>query len=236
MNNLPIGDNISKIRAQISDSAEQNLRHTEDITLLCVSKTKPVEFILEAYRHGERHFGESYAKEAELKIQSLKEQGYKDIVWHFIGPIQKNKTKIIAENFDLVESVDRDIIMQRLNALRPESLPPLKVMLQVNISDEEQQQGCEPKDIPTLLKTLKDCPRLQFAGFMGIARDTDDKQEIFASFLNLKNLYDHYQKDLSYKLILSIGMTHDLNEAVAAGSTEVRIGTAIFGPREYLHA
>ncbi len=228
-----LGDRISEIRAQIRTAAAFHQRRAEEITLLCVSKTKPADLIVEAYQQGERHFGESYAQEAEQKIHTLREQGYRDLVWHFIGPVQKNKTRIIAENFDIVESVDRSIIIQRLNAQRPEQLPPLKILLQVNISAEDQKQGCHSSEVEELYHEIKACSRLQFAGFMGIAKDTEDRQEILGSFLSLKELYDLYQARESEKLCLSMGMTGDLNEAIAAGSTEVRIGTAIFGPREY---
>lgn len=227
-----ICDNLSHIHDQIITSAKTNSRDANKVTLLCVSKTKPIEQIIEAYNCGEREFGESYAVEAAEKITFLKAQGYTDIKWHFIGPIQKNKTRLIAENFDVVESVDREIVAKRLDEQRPSELSPLEVLIQVNISDEGQKSGCTFDEVPSLVEFIGKCPHLCLRGFMGVAKETDDKQEISASFAKLKELFDKYRKSLDLKT-LSIGMTNDLNEAIMNGSTEVRIGTAIFGPRIY---
>ncbi|MGN1281090.1 MAG: YggS family pyridoxal phosphate-dependent enzyme [Succinivibrio sp.] len=228
-----IKENIVKIRAQINQAEEKFNRSAGDVNLLCVSKTKPCQMIISAYSQGERHFGESYAVEASEKINALKEQGYTDIIWHFIGPIQKNKTKLIAANFDIVESVDRSVIARRLSEQRPAELKPLEVLIQVNISDENQKSGCSISEIDELIDTIKSCSNLKLRGFMGIAKDTDDLNEIDREFALLKSLFEKYKTKLDDFDILSMGMTHDLDCAVKNGTTQVRIGTAIFGAREY---
>ena len=189
--------------------------------------------VIEAYNDGERHFGESYAVEASEKIEQLKELGYNDIVWHFIGPIQKNKTKLIATHFDIVESVDRVIVAKRLDEQRPDNLKPLEVLIQVNISDESQKSGCAIADIDELIKEIQSLKKLKLRGFMGIGKDTDSREEIQKEFAQLKNLFDKYKTSIDDFDILSMGMTHDMDLAIAHGSNEVRIGTAIFGAREY---
>ncbi len=228
-----IRENLSKVHLQIEKSCKNYKRELSEVTLLCVSKTKPVEKIIKAYNLGERHFGESYAVEASEKITYLKEQGYNDIKWHFIGPIQKNKTKLIAAHFDMVESLDREIVAKRLNDQRPAELPPLEVLIQVNISDEEQKSGCAVSELDNLIATVQSCPNLKLRGFMGVGLDTPDFEIIDQEFFKLKTLFDEYSKKIADFDILSIGMTHDLDIAIKDMSTEVRIGTAIFGAREY---
>ncbi len=226
-------DNLNKIHDQIDKACTTANRENGSVMLLSVSKTKPKELVVEAYNHGERHFGESYAVEASEKITQLKEEGFNDIVWHFIGPIQKNKTKLIAANFDIVESLDREIIAKRLNEQRPNSLPPMQVLIQVNLSNEDQKSGCAIEDVESLIEAIKDCPKLKIRGFMGVGKDTPNLDEINAEFAQLKGLFDTYKTKLEDFDILSMGMTHDLELAIKNGSTEVRIGTAIFGAREY---
>ena len=228
-----VSANLSHIHQEISQYSASYRRPAGAVTLLCVSKTKPQNAILEAYQAGERHFGESYAHEAVDKIQDLKAQGYKDIVWHFIGPIQSNKTKLIAENFDIVESVDRIKIAERLNAQRPAGLKPLQVLVQVNISDEDQKSGCSFAELPELIAFIEKKEHLQLRGLMGIAKETSDSVEIERSFIALKREFDKHSAQRPHFDILSMGMTHDMETAIKCGSTEVRIGTAIFGPREY---
>jgi pyrroline-5-carboxylate reductase len=228
-----IRENLSKVHQDIISSCSKYGRKENEVCLLCVSKTKPEEKIIAAYNCGERHFGESYAVEASEKISHLKDLGYKDIVWHFIGPIQKNKTRLIAEHFDMVESLERAIVATRLNDQRPEGLPPLEVLIQVNISDEDQKSGCDISEIDSLIETVQKCPKLKLRGFMGVGMDTPDFEIIDKEFSKLKSLFDEYSKKLEDFNILSIGMTHDLDIAVKNQTTEVRIGTAIFGAREY---
>ncbi|MCI5639085.1 MAG: YggS family pyridoxal phosphate-dependent enzyme [Succinivibrio sp.] len=228
-----IKHNLSLVHQSIADACSTHNCEKISVNLLCVSKTKPEDLIKQAYACGERHFGESYAVEASEKIQSLKAQGYNDIVWHFIGPIQKNKTKLIAANFDIVESVDRDIVAKRLNDQRPDELPALDVLVQVNISHEDQKSGCEESDIDDIISCINSLPKLRLRGFMGIATDTTDKALIESEFAHLKALFDKYKTKFDNFDILSMGMTHDLDLAIKHGSNEVRIGTAIFGAREY---
>ncbi len=228
-----VSANLSHIHQEISQYSSSYQRPADAVTLLCVSKTKPQTAIIEAYQDGERHFGESYAHEAAEKIQDLKAQGYNDIIWHFIGPIQSNKTRLIAENFDIVESVDRIKIAERLNDQRPAGFKPLQVLVQVNISDEDQKSGCSFTELPELIGFIEQKEHLQLRGLMGIAKETDDLAEIERSFMALKREFDKYSAQYPHFNILSIGMTHDMEAAIKCGSTEVRIGTAIFGPREY---
>lgn len=228
-----ITENLNHIHDFINKAITDSKREKNSVTLLCVSKTKPKEMVLEAYKDGERHFGESYAVEASEKIDQLKNLGYNDIIWHFIGPIQKNKTKLIASHFDIVESVDRVIVAKRLNEQRPDGLKPLEVLIQVNISDESQKSGCSPNDIDELIQEILNCKKLKLRGFMGIGKDTDNRDEIIQEFAQLKDLFNKYKTRVNDFDILSMGMTHDMDLAIAQGSTEVRIGTAIFGAREY---
>lgn len=230
-----ISANLSHVHQLLSECAASCGREKSSITLLCVSKTKPVSAVLEAYACGERHFGESYANEAKDKIEEIKAQGYKDIVWHFIGPIQSNKTKIIASCFDIAESVDRIKIATRLNEQRPDNMPPLEVLIQVNISDEEQKSGCSFEEVKPLADFIRTQPKLRLRGFMGIAKETDNIPEIEASFTRLQQLFAEYAAADPDIKVLSLGMTHDMASAIRCGSTEIRIGTAIFGPREYHH-
>lgn len=228
-------DNLSHIHQKIEDACAKLQRDSREVTLLCVSKVKPIEMIKQAYDAGERHFGESYTQEALIKIPELKAQGYNDIVWHFIGPIQSNKTKHIAAHFDVVESVDRIKILDRLNEQRPDDLPKLKVLVQVNISHEEQKQGCEVEELGALLEHASGLAKLEVVGLMGVARDQAPAQEIAQSFELLKTLLSKYQQTYPHMQVLSMGMTHDMDIALQHGSTELRIGSAIFGERDYSH-
>lgn len=228
-------DNLSQIHQKIEDACAKVHRDSNTVTLLCVSKTKPIEMIEQAYAAGERHFGESYTQEAIIKIPQLKAQGYEDIVWHFIGPIQSNKTKHIVAHFDVVESVDRIKILDRLQEQRPDDLPKLKVLLQVNISHEEQKQGCDPQELEMLLEHASGLSKLEVIGLMGVARDQAPEEEIAQSFELLKNLLQQFQPKYPSLTVLSMGMTHDMAIALEHGSTELRIGSAIFGERDYAH-
>lgn len=229
---LSISDNLSHIHERINN-AKKSAGRQDQVKLLCVSKTKPIEMIKEAYKAGEKSFGESYAVEAAEKIQQLKREGFNDISWHFIGPIQKNKTKLIAENFDVVESVDREIVIERLSAQRPDNLKALEILIEVNISGETQKSGCAPSDLDKLLSLVKSKPNLKLKGLMGIAKDTADQDEINASFKFLNKLFNEKKRIYPELCELSMGMTHDLENAIACGSTQIRIGTAIFGGRFY---
>ncbi|MCR5084726.1 MAG: YggS family pyridoxal phosphate-dependent enzyme [Succinivibrionaceae bacterium] len=227
-----ISENISQLRARIAGCCRACGRDPAGVTLLCVSKTKPCEMILEAYAAAERHFGESYAKEAALKIDTLRAQGLgAGITWHFIGPLQANKTRPVAERFDLVESVDRLRVAQRLSDQRPEGMAPLGVLIEVNIGGEAQKSGCPAGEAQGLADAVAALPRLELRGFMGIARDTPDQEEIRREFMLLRGIYEAARERHPGVSCLSMGMTHDLEIAIACGATEVRVGTAIFGAR-----
>lgn len=228
-----VAANLQQVHGAIDQACQACARALGAVRLLCVSKTKGEDLIKAAYEQGERHFGESYVSEAVGKIESLRAQGFNDIVWHFIGPIQSNKTKHIAAHFDVVESVERLKILERLSAQRPDDLPPLKVMLQVNISQEEQKQGCEVEELPELLEAASSLPKLELIGLMGVARIDASESELNAQFGQLKALQERFVAQYPGLKELSMGMTHDLSPAIAQGSTEVRIGTAIFGERDY---
>ena len=228
-----IQENILQIREQIKEFALLSNRKPEHITLLAVSKTKPISDIQEAYDAGQRIFGESYIQEAAQKIEYFRSAGHSDIKWHFIGPIQSNKTKTIAENFDVVQSLDRIKIAKRLNEQRPENLRPLEVLIQVNISNEPQKSGISIAELPALIAEVHNCPRLILKGFMGIATDTTDSQKISKEFNILYEIFKEAKITYPQIDILSMGMSGDLGQAITAGSTMVRIGSAIFGARNY---
>lgn len=231
---LKIQENLSNVKEEIINFATSVKRDPANIALLAVSKTKPAGAVLEAYQAGQRLFGESYAQEAAEKIQEIRSQGIRDIEWHFIGPVQANKTRIIAEHFDVVESLDRSRIARRLNDQRPPLMPDLRVLIQVNISREPQKSGIAFEELPDLLEYIdSSCPRLQVTGLMGIAENVRDKSEILPQFQALKDAFDDLCRKGRPLTVLSMGMSDDMAEAIAAGSTEVRIGTAIFGARQY---
>ncbi len=231
---LKIQENLSNVKEEIINFATSVKRDPSKIALLAVSKTKPVSAVLEAYQAGQRIFGESYAQEAAEKIQEIRSQGIRDIEWHFIGPVQANKTRIIAEHFDVVESLDRARIARRLNDQRPPLMPDLRVLVQVNISREPQKSGTAFEELPALLDYIdSSCPRLKVTGLMGIAENVRDKSEILPQFQALKDAFDDLCRQGRPLTVLSMGMSDDMAEAIAAGSTEVRIGTAIFGARQY---
>lgn len=231
---INVTKNFNQILELIQNFSTLAHRSANSVRLLAVSKTKPIENIIDVYKAGQRIFGESYAVEAADKITKIKEMGITDIEWHFIGPIQSNKTKLIANNFDVVHSLDRIKIAERLNDQRLESLPKLKVLIQVNISNEEQKSGCNIDEIDNLISYIKtNCPKLELKGFMGVAEDTENKEIIDSQFKVLSEIFNHYKNIDENISELSIGMTNDMDLAIKNGSTMVRIGSAIFGAREY---
>ena len=230
-----IAHHLQQVEAQIANAARQAQRSPEEILLLAVSKTKPLSAIREAYAAGQRRFGESYAQEAALKVQAAKAEGL-DIEWHFIGPLQSNKTRLVAEHFDWVDSVDRLKIAERLNEQRPESAQPLQVCIQVNISGESQKSGTTETAVFDLARAISQLPRLQLRGLMAIAENTSDERVIQRSFSHLHDLFVQMHETFPSMDTLSMGMTQDLGIAIANGSTQVRIGTAIFGARDYRQA
>lgn len=222
-----IADNISLVSERIRAVAEASQRDAGSVHLLAVSKTKPAHAVREAHAAGMRDFGENYLQEALGKQAELTDL---PLSWHFIGPIQSNKTRAIAENFAWVHSVDRLKIAQRLSEQRPADLPPLNICIQVNVSGEASKSGCTPADLPALAEAISALPRLKLRGLMAIPEPTDDRAEQDAAFATVRDL----QASLNLALdTLSMGMSHDLESAIAQGATWVRIGTALFGARDY---
>ncbi len=226
-----IADNISQVAARIRAAEQASQRAADSVQLLAVSKTKPAEAVREAHAAGVRDFGENYLQEAlgkQLELTDL------PLSWHFIGPIQSNKTRAIAENFAWVHSVDRLKIAQRLSEQRPADLPPLNICIQVNVSGEASKSGCTPADLPALASAISALPRLTLRGLMAIPEPTDDRAEQDAAFAAVRELNQSLQASLKLPLdTLSMGMSHDLESAIAQGATWVRIGTALFGARNY---
>ena len=222
-----IAENIAKVGARIREAAQASQRNFADIGLLAVSKTKPAEAIREAHAAGLRDFGENYLQEALEKQTQLADL---PLIWHFIGPIQSNKTRPIAEHFDWVHSVDRLKIAQRLSEQRPAHLPALNICLQVNISGEDRKSGCSPEELTALARAVVALPNLRLRGLMAIPEPTDDVAAQHAAFARLRQLRDELALNLD---TLSMGMSHDLEAAIAEGATWVRIGTALFGARDY---
>ncbi|WP_047711992.1 YggS family pyridoxal phosphate-dependent enzyme [Pseudomonas lactis] len=222
-----IADNIGLVSQRIRAAADAVQRDASSIHLLAVSKTKPAQAVREAYAAGLRDFGENYLQEALGKQADLTDL---PLSWHFIGPIQSNKTRAIAEHFAWVHSVDRLKIAQRLSEQRPADLPPLNICIQVNVSGEASKSGCTPADLPALATAISALPRLKLRGLMAIPEPTEDRAEQDAAFATVRDL----QASLNLALdTLSMGMSHDLESAIAQGANWVRIGTALFGARDY---
>ncbi len=222
-----IAENIAKVGERIRAAAQASGRDLDHIGLLAVSKTKPAAAVREAYAAGLRDFGENYLQEALEKQAELSEL---PLIWHFIGPIQSNKTKPIAEHFAWVHSVDRLKIAQRLSEQRPTGLPSLNICLQVNVSAEDSKSGCAPAELAALAQAVSQLPNLRLRGLMAIPEPTDDVAAQRAAFARLRELRDGLPLPLD---TLSMGMSHDLDAAIAEGATWVRIGTALFGARDY---
>ena len=222
-----IAGNIAQVEARIRAAAEAVQRDVTSVHLLAVSKTKPAAALREAYAAGIRDFGENYLQEARAKQVELADL---PLCWHFIGPIQSNKTREIAEHFAWVHSVDRLKIAQRLSEQRPADVPPLNICIQVNVSGEASKSGCTPHDLPALAAAINALPRLKLRGLMAIPEPTEVRAEQDAAFAAVRTL----QQSLNLGLdTLSMGMSHDLESAIAQGATWVRIGTALFGARDY---
>jgi len=222
-----IAGNIAQVEARIRAAALAVHRDVTSIHLLAVSKTKPAAALREAHAAGVRDFGENYLQEARAKQIELADL---PLCWHFIGPIQSNKTRDIAAHFAWVHSVDRLKIAQRLSEQRPADLPPLNICIQVNVSGEASKSGCTPADLPALAAAISALPRLKLRGLMAIPEPTEDRAEQDAAFAQVRTLQERLNMGLD---TLSMGMSHDLESAIAQGATWVRIGTALFGARDY---
>ncbi len=223
-------DKLIEVRDRVQRAAERARRAPEEITILAVSKTQPAERLREAYASGQRCFGENYLQEALTKQEALQDLA---IEWHFIGPIQSNKTKAIAEHFAWVHSVDRLKIGQRISEQRPANLSPVKVCIQVNIDAEASKSGVEPTAVLDLAKDLANLPHVHLTGLMAIPLPRTDYDAQLAAFEKVTHLRDKLEQHLDQRLpTLSMGMSADLEAAIAAGATIVRIGTDLFGARQ----
>jgi len=235
VNETPMSDTLKHRFQQVHDrihQAEQTCQRDGQVQLLAVSKTKPATLVRNAWQLGQRHFGESYLQEALGKIHELADVD--GIHWHFIGPVQSNKTRDISSHFDWVHSVDRLKVAQRLNEQRPKCLPPLNVCLQVNISGEATKSGVSLTELPALVQAVATMPRLQLRGLMAIPAPETDPQKQRKPFRLLTQTLKDLNSALGLSMdTLSMGMTDDLEAAIQEGSTVVRIGTALFGARDY---
>ncbi|HEX7648562.1 MAG TPA: YggS family pyridoxal phosphate-dependent enzyme [Noviherbaspirillum sp.] len=230
----PISRNLQAVRERIDAAARAALRDPQDVHLLAVSKTFGADAVLEAAAAGQCAFGENYLQEALDKIAAVREaQPGLLLEWHFIGPIQSNKTRPIAENFDWVHSVERDKIARRLSEQRPAHLPPLNVCLQVNISGEASKSGVAPEEVAALAREVAAMPNLKLRGLMAIPEPEEDIERQRAPLRRMRELFVSLQAQGLALDTLSMGMSSDLEAAVAEGATIVRIGTAIFGQRHY---
>ncbi len=226
-----ITSNLQAVRDAIAAAAAEASRKTSDIHLLAVSKTFAATALREAYRAGQTCFAESYVQEALDKIAALNDI---PIEWHYIGPVQSNKTRTIAENFAWVHSVDRLKIAERLSGQRPAQLPPLRICLQVNISMEASKSGVAPDELDALAQAVAQLPGLKLRGLMAVPAPSDDAVVQRAPFAQLREMRDRLNRQGLQLDTLSMGMSHDFAAAIAEGATIVRIGTAIFGDRIYL--
>lgn len=220
-----VAANLQAVRARIAAAG----RGAGEASLLAVSKTWPAEAVREAVAAGQRAFGENYVQEGADKARAL--QGL-DLEWHFIGPLQSNKTQEVADWFDWVHAIDRLKIAQRLSAQRDVHRPPLQVCLQVNVSGEASKSGVAPDEALDLARKVSALPRLKLRGLMCIPEPTDDQVLLHSRFALLRALRDELNARLGLDMdTLSMGMSHDLEAAIAEGATIVRVGTAIFGAR-----
>ena len=223
-----IGANLQAVKARVALASQAARRRADEVTLLAVSKTFSADAVRECAAAGQRAFGENYLQEALDKMTVLRAL---DLEWHFIGPIQSNKTRPVAENFAWVHSVERERVALRLNDARPAHLPPLNVCLQVNISGEASKSGVAPGETAALVQAIAALPRLKLRGLMAIPEPTPDTALRRGRFALLRELQSHLIAAGHALDTLSMGMSDDLEDAIAEGATMVRVGTAIFGKR-----
>lgn len=232
---MDIQHNLNLIHQKIETACKEAKRNQNTVKLLAVSKTKPISAILSAYQAGQIAFGENYVQEGVEKIQYFESQGI-NLEWHFIGPLQSNKTRLVAEHFDWMQTLDRAKIADRLNEQRLTNKVPLNVLIQINISDEESKSGIQPEEMLTLAKHIENLPHLRLRGLMAIPAPTDNIAEQENAFKKMLSLFEQLKQALPNQQIdtLSMGMTDDMPSAIKCGSAMVRIGTAIFGSRNYI--
>ncbi len=225
--------NWQQVKQDIEALLIQSQRPQDATRLIAVSKTKPAEMVICLAEQGQQDFGENYLQEALTKITDIRQSHPElSICWHYIGHIQRNKTRDIAENFAWVHTLERDIIAKRLNDQRPENLPPLNVLIQVNIDEEQSKSGCQPDEVEALVQQVQQYPRLVLRGLMIIpAKLTEQNDEAFARTQALFAKIARDYPQLEQWDTLSMGMSADMATAIQHGSTMVRVGTAIFGSR-----
>lgn len=228
---MSVAENLQEVRLEINALTERFSRSRESVRLLAVSKTKPVNDLLAAYEAGQRLFGENYVQEAVDKYHQL--ASYQDIEWHFIGPIQSNKSRLIAETMAWVHTIDRDKIARRLSEQRPVDMPPLNVLIQVNISGEASKSGVALEALQDMVELVSELPNLRLRGLMAIPAPQISEADQIQVYAPLKKAFETLQLQHPEVDTLSIGMSGDLAAAIASGSTMVRVGTAIFGARNY---
>jgi len=227
-----IAENLQQVRERIASSAALCARAPEEVTLLAVSKTKPASAIEEAIAAGQLAFGENYVQEGVEKVAAF--AGHQPpLVWHFIGPLQSNKSRLVAASFDWCHPIDRLKIAQRLNEPRPAGRAPLQVLIQVNISDEQSKSGITLSEVSQLAAEIAAMPNLTLRGLMAIPAAESEYSRQLAVFSQMTEAYNQLKQHYPQIDTLSMGMTDDMPAAIAAGSTMVRIGTAIFGARDY---
>ena len=224
-----IAQNIQRVRERIATACARSGRDVQDVTLLAVSKTFGADAVRQAHAAGLRDFGENYVQEALEKIHALRD--LPGLRWHCIGPLQSNKTRLVAAHFDWVHSIDRLKTAERLSAQRPEGLPPLNVCIQVNIDGGASKAGLPPHEAPALARALAALPRLHLRGLMTIPEPAADFEAALAVHMRARALFDQISAEGLRLDTLSMGMSADLEPAVAAGSTLLRVGTALFGTR-----
>lgn len=230
-----VNNNLLTIKNEIKTIAQQCERDPKTIRLIAVSKTKPVSLIENAIHAGHLEFGENYVQEGVEKINYFNQtQPNTPLIWHFIGPLQSNKTKLVAEHFDWIHTVDRFKIAQRLNDQRPSNCGKLNVLIQVNISGEQSKSGISPNELPDLAEQILSLPNLALRGLMAIPEIENEFEHQLHTFKKMQQLLQSLQANYPFIDTLSMGMSNDMKAAIIAGSTMVRIGSAIFGAREYL--
>jgi PLP dependent protein len=224
--------NLQEVSQRIAAACERAGRRCEEVTLVAVSKTFPAPDVAQALAAGQRDLGENYIQEAVEKIQALRLSCPEaKPVWHCIGPIQSNKSRLVAENFDWVHTIDRLKIAQRLSEQRPADMPDLQVCIQVNVDGGANKSGVAPEDALDLAKAVAALPRLKLRGVMSIPEPCTDEVQMLAVHRRVRTVYDQLRQAGLEVDTLSLGMSADLDSAIAAGSTMVRVGTAIFGRR-----
>jgi len=230
----PLQARLAAVNERIAAACVRAGREPGSVTLVAVSKTFPAQMVREAAAAGQRHFGENYVQESVEKIAEMSgNDGVDSLIWHFIGPIQSNKTRPIAQNFQWVHTIDREKVARRLSEQREARLPALQVCIEVNVSGEASKSGVNPEELQALADAVATLPRLRLRGLMAIPEPTTDEALARRRFARLRELRDALNGRGHRMDTLSMGMSADMDAAIAEGATLVRIGTAIFGERKH---